>query len=496
MAISPTKAPIEPGFVQRLVQGLQYTFTGAWFGPGNPSRPLAEAKEDQTVGRRFNYPAQYNVNTTPKRGEGTTFADLRGLADSYDLLRLCIETRKDQMAAQVIDFRFRDKGKKESDRRIELLRDFFHYPDKQNDWETWLRMLIEDLLVIDAPCIYPRLTLGGQLFSLDPVDGATINRILDGYGRVPMSPDPAYQQILHGMTAVDYTQEELIYRPRNMRTNRVYGFSPVEQIITTVNIALRRQLHQLQYFTDGNVPNSIFSVPETWNPDDVRQFQEWWDSVTIGTSKNYGRFVPHGVNIMDTKQAAFGQNDEIMNEWLSRVVCYCFNIAPTQLVKTNNRATSDTQKETADSEGLAPTKQWLKNLIDFIVHQYFGFGDLEMHYVDQEVLDPLTKAQIDKIYLDAKVLDPDEVRNDLGLDPLTPEQRERLAPPPQVPAAGGKSNAQDPPGGGEASDEPVEKSQRPLIGKLHLHMPPVQTGDTLIEAHFADGKVVEAHVKR
>jgi hypothetical protein len=504
----PAKTQIEPGILQRLVQGLRYTFTGAWMGPSSPAQPVADKPSDQTAGRRFNYPVAYNINLTPKRNEGITFSELRGLADAYDLVRLCIETRKDQMCALEIDFRFRDKTKKGDDRRIDFLRDFFRFPDRENDWDTWLRMLLEDLLVIDAPTLYPRMTRGGEIYGFEPVDGATINRVIDGYGRTPVPPDPAYQQILHGMPAINYTKDEIIYRPRNLRTNKVYGFSPVEQIVTTVNIALRRQLHQLTYFTEGNVPNSLFSVPESWNPDDIRQFQEWWDSVTTGTSKNYGRFVPHGVNVIDTKQAAFGQNDHVMNEWLSRIVCYCFNVSPTQLVQTNNRATAENQLEIAEAEGIAPTKKWLKSLIDHLIHNYFGFNDLEMHYVEQKEIDPKVQAEIDQIYINLGVVDPEEVRNDLGLAPLTDEQRARIEDRRRAsfPADQSISQQQQPISDSDENDgqsddgknkqSQAEKISGPLIGKLEVHMPPVHTGDTLIEAHFSDGSIKETKIAR
>ena len=31
----------------------------------------------------------------------------------------------------------------------------------------------------------------------------------------------------------------------------------------SVNIALRRQLYQLQYYTEGNVPEALIALPET-----------------------------------------------------------------------------------------------------------------------------------------------------------------------------------------------------------------------------------------
>ena len=65
---------------------------------------------------------------------------------------------------------------------------------------------------------------------------------------------PAYQQVLKGLPAVDYSARDIIYRPRNVRAHRVYGYSPVQQVLMTVNIALRRQLWQLDYLPKARSP--------------------------------------------------------------------------------------------------------------------------------------------------------------------------------------------------------------------------------------------------
>jgi len=57
--------------------------------------------------------------------------------------------------------------------------------------------------------------------------------------------------------------------PRNPRPHKVYGYSPVEQIVLTVNVALRRALSQLQYYTEGNVPEALIVVPPTGMPGGV-----------------------------------------------------------------------------------------------------------------------------------------------------------------------------------------------------------------------------------
>lgn len=443
---------IEIGLVERVAGALRYVFTGkepVWFGPQNPLPPVAPANERESVaGRQFDYPVGFNQRTQPRGDEVVSFAQMRALADGYDIMRLVIETRKDQLAKLRWHVRPKDE-KKTADDRCKAITDFLAMPDREHTWDEWLRMLLEDLFVIDAPTLYARPTKGGQLYALEPVDGTTIKRVIDEHGRTPEAPLPAYQQILKGVPAIDYTRDELIYKPRNLRTHKLYGYGPVEQVIMTVNIAIRRQLNQLSYYTEGNIPNTIFRVPKEWNPDQIKQFQRWWDELTSGQSKHVGRFIPEGPDPIDTKQQAL--KDEY-DEWLARVICFAFSISPTPFVKQMNRATADNATEQALTEGLAPIMNWVKNLIDYVVVKYFGAADLEFSWQEEDATSPLEQAQIAQIYLSGKVLTPDEVRQDLGRDPLTPEEREAAFPLPPAPV---------PPGGaGDEEDGPVPPQKK------------------------------------
>ncbi len=131
-------------------------------------------------------------------------------------------------------------------------------------------MLIEDLLVIDAATIYPRYDRGGKLYALDVIDGATIKPLIGEDGRAPEPPDPAYQQVLHGVPAADFSAEELLYLPRNVRAHRLYGMSPVEHAALTVNIALRREAATLDYYRTGSSPDAFATLPKEWTIDPGR----------------------------------------------------------------------------------------------------------------------------------------------------------------------------------------------------------------------------------
>jgi len=421
----PVKTPIATGVIDRVVRGVKYVVSGAepsdWFSPSQPLPPFAQ---EQAEGRQFDYQTGYNLQQRPKVYEGVTFAELRALADGLDILRLVIETRKDMLCKMTFLIKPVDEGK-EQDARCEEIQNFLRFPDKEHSWEEWLRMVLEDLFVCDAPTLYPRYTYGNTLYALEPMDGATIKRVIDGQGRTPVPPEVAYQQILKGVPAVDYSRDELIYKPRNLRTNKVYGYSPVEQILLTVNTALRRQVSQLQYYTDGDAVDRILSVPAEWNPDQVAQFREWWASMLAGNTgaRRQTMFVPNGVTSVNTKEELLKDS---YDEWLARVICYAFSIAPSAFISDVNRATATTNKLTAEEEGLQPVMQWIKSLIDYIIVKYFGYDDLCMQWEDEASPDPMMQAQINQIYINAGIKTANEVREELGLDAL----EEPETPPP------------------------------------------------------------------
>lgn len=498
----------EPGTVERIAGAVRYLFTGKepiWFGPLNPLPPLApEDQKPSVAGRQFDFPVGYNQRIRPRDGEAVTFAEMRSLADGYDIMRLVIETRKDQMAKLRWTIRPKDPKAKIDD-RCKAITEFFASPDREHTWDEWLRMLLEDLFVIDAPALYARPTIGGQLYALEPIDGATIKRVIDEHGRTPLPPLPAYQQILKGVPAINYTRDELIYKPRNPRTHKLYGFSPVEQVIMTVNIALRRQVNQLQYYTEGNVPEALASVPKEWNPDQIAQFQMYWDTLLEGdtAARRHLKFIPDGVNYKETKAPPLKDD---YDEWLARVICFAFSIEPTPFVKQQNRATAQTAREQSLQEGLAPIMQWVNTLCDSIVVRYFKAPDLEFTWQEEESQSPLEAAQVSQIYLSGKVLTPDEVRQDLGRDPLTPEERAAAFPAPPMLATPEEDNPAKP--GDEKTPEPpasekvtkVKKKpavttidrERPAIVKLRAKLDKVVAGFLKDKAKDIAAQVVAA----
>ncbi len=415
--------PMEPGFVERLASAWRYVTAGdasawnIWFGPGAPPTP----QQPEVGGRQFDFATSANMNWQPRATDTVGFQTLRDLADGYDLLRLVITTRKDQLAK--LEWTIKPKDPKaEPDDRCKKIEDFLQCPDRVNGWDQWNRMFWEEVFVPDALTILPQRTLGGDPFALNIIDGTTIKPIVGIDGRRPLT-GAAYQQVIKGIPVADFTPDMLYYRPHEVRANKIYGYSKVEQVITTVNIALRRQLYQLQYYTDGSTPDLIFSCPENWSIKQIKEFWETWRSELAGNTgkRRQGMFIPNGMKPVDVKEQAL---KDMYDEWLARIICYCFSVPPQALVKEQNRATADTQKDMSKEEGLLPLMKFQKGVMDGIIRDFFGAPDLQFSWKQEAASSPVEQAAIDKSDVEAKIRTVNEVREARGLEGLPDEPAE------------------------------------------------------------------------
>ena len=359
MSDDALRRPLPPSVFARLAQATRYAITGVspdtWFGPLQPLAPMAPP---EVKGRQFDYPFGANLNYIPRAEDGISFAELRGLADALPLLRAVIETRKDQIAGQSYAVRARARADTpDASKSIDAVASFLARPDRRHSFADWLRMLVEEMLVIDAATIYPRYARGGALYSLDIIDGATIKPLIGEDGRAPEPPDPAYQQILKGVPAADFSADELIYLPRNLRSHRLYGMSPVEQIALTVNIALRRDAATLDYYRTGSSPDAFATLPKEWTADQIRSFQDYFDALMSGNlaRRRMTKFMPADFKLIETRQPPLKDQ---YDEWLARIICYAFSV-PASAVRRAGQSRDQRDVAPAGDAGRAGSAQGL-----------------------------------------------------------------------------------------------------------------------------------------
>ena len=392
---------------------LGQAVTDAVFSPGQPLAP-----PDQEPVRVWDFPAGVNAVITPRAAEPFSFAHLRAFSN-VELVRLGIETRKDQLES--LHWRFNPREgvapTPALQARTAQLTQFWRRPDGVHPFAAWLRLAVEDLLAIDAPAFEKRRARAGRLIGLDVVPGDTLKLLVDETGRTPVPPAPAYQQIIKGRVWADLSTLDLLYAPRNRRPGHVLGFSPVEQIVVTIQTVINRQAAQLAYFTEGNAPQGFLTAPEGWGPSQIRELQLWLNAQLAGQPSERAKLIwtPAGAAYQSLKDPPLKDD---FDEWLARIVAFAFSLPPTPFVRQMNRATAGEDQDRSLEEGLAPLKHWVGRLIDGVNEADFGETDLEFAWVDTPEIDPQVQADVDDKSLRNGSATVNEVRQRRGLTPV------------------------------------------------------------------------------
>lgn len=372
---------------------------------------------------RYQFPYAYNQTWTPRRNALTPFQTLRLLADVADMCRICIETRKEQIGSLDFDIVSRDgKGKKVSTKGLEAAKAAFSRPDKKRSFKTWMGMAIEEVLVIDALSIYRRKTRKGDHFSWEIKDGSTILPLLDDGGDTPAAPEVAYRQIIYGrpVKGGDTTVDSLYYRPRCVRTHTPYGLSPTEAVLLTINAALNREMFNLRYYTDGNVPHALLDAPKDWNKEQIQQFQVYVDEYFSGdlAARRKMKVVANGM-ASSVKMLAEPDFSGKYDEWLLKIICASYGVPPAEVGFTAdiNKSTSQGQENISYRRGVRPLTGYLEDLFNEMLEFDLDMPEFKATFSGGESEDELKQAETDKIYVDMGVKSIDELRIDQGEEP-------------------------------------------------------------------------------
>jgi SPP1 gp7 family putative phage head morphogenesis protein len=382
-------------------------------GPFAPGIPLTPFDGVSGMPRAWNFPTGYNIKSRADRDGRLDFQLLKALTDTYDVAAACINHRIDDVRS--LDWSIRpadwvERGDGDSD-AVDRAKAALRRPDGRNGFRSWLAMYLQDVLRYDAGCLYRRRNMIGQVCALEVVSGTTIAPVLDYYGRRPMSPAPAYVQYVDGQPWEWLTEDDLIYQPFRPQPDSPYGIAPLEHVLLTANTHMRFQKHWMDWFTEGNIPEGFATAPETiTTPEQLEQWEAYWAAMNTDTRvKHKLKMVPHGTVMSFPQEKNF---DPTFPLYLMRVVCAAYHVTPNDLGFTEdvNRATGDTQVDVQFRIGTLPLVQHIQDILTAYLQDDLGLPVVFEFDTGQESEDRVATAQADKIYMDAAVVSPDEIR--------------------------------------------------------------------------------------
>lgn len=397
-------------------------------GPGDPLPPRIPALGYPP--REHQYPLGFNYIPTPRTEGGKTysFAQLRAWADMCPYFRLAVEYRKKQLRARSFEVVPVEDPRSPAARRkhqeeIDRVKTFLETPNRVDGLglSTWLGQAVEEALTVDALCFFKQWHFNGTL-SYVQIDGATIKPVIDPWGHVV-----AYQQILYGMPATryqasildEYDKGELAYWVYNPRVNGVYGTSAIEEILPVILTAIKRSQTHLAWYTDGNIPDAFLSTPEGWTAEQIIRYQKFLDEeLTSTTQRRRARLLPYGSSYVQAKPFAFSKEEE---DAIAAIVLAYLGVPKMVLVSQVNRATAEAQQEDAGDVGLAPLIRWLEENLTQVIQGDLGASELKVICTDGLAGQDDAAAERFVKLVGARILTENEVRAEMGRDPLGDE---------------------------------------------------------------------------
>ena len=438
------------------------TDDGRGMEPGVPLEPTVVTPD--ALPRSYEVRVGTNLNVSPRSEDPrlAPFAMLRALADSHGTTRAVIQSIRSAVLSSDWDLVVREKYKTEAKALqgdVDALKTFFDMPDRSTPWDAWTSKLIDELLVTDAVTLLPRTDRARRPIALQLIDGTTIKPIADLLGQAPLPPAPAYQQILYGRPETEFSTAQILYRPKNARSWTLYGQPPVEMIAIIINLAIRRELHYLHFYTTGTLPDALYRVPAAWTDQQIQKIQDFFDSRMEGESaRRAGRmwFVPGGADsgYEPTKDEEWKYE---FDEYVNRVVSFAFGVSPMWVAKMVNRASAEQMDQGQNTQGVEPVKRFIRARINEYIRVWMGIPWAEFIWIEaREENEQLALEEDDRLLArGARTLDQVRARrgeeplpDKLGAEPLiyTAQGAVRLRdvlegpPDPQEPGAGGGGN--------------------------------------------------------
>jgi hypothetical protein len=437
------------------------------FGPGMPITPGAINPIDPATGRpmprRYEYQVAQNINITETRL--VPFKTLRAAADQIDILRRCIEVTKSKLTGLDWDIvlgsdasekivaeiggdhvRAMAQARENFTEEINRLRTFWENPDRANGltWTDWLMTLAEEVLVIDAWAVYPQPSVGGDLYGFQILDGSTIKPLIDDRGMRPMPPNAAYQQILYGFPRSEFaandddpqadgefSSDDLAYMVRNRRSISVYGFSPVERALPLADIYLRRQQWIRAEYTDGVLPELMFTTDEDWgnNPDLLRAYENILNDDLAGQTeqRKRARLLPKGLSPVVNE--GYGEKfKDTLDDYLITSICGHFGVQPGEIGFApkgglGGAGFEEGRADTAEALGIQPLANWISKMITNLSYTYLKMPrELEFRLMTSKRMDNESSARKAQIEVTSAGKTINERRSELGLPLLDTPQ--------------------------------------------------------------------------
>lgn len=414
-----------------------------------------QPKVDQNTKSFFIDPLEFNANLGYKdKPFSLTYVTLKRMSKT-PIINSIIKTRKNQVAdfaepqenkySTGFVIRKKPKGGVEQkmdnkDKKIAFaITDFILKGGNTSQWgyddfDTFVRKIVEDSLVYDQMTFECVRNRRGQLESFIATDAATF-RMADSFfdkdydnvffqrhganvwkDRSDFGPKvhgyyPAYVQVYQNMKVNEFYPWELCFGIRNPSTSiwaNGYGCSELEELINVVTSMLWSDEYNRRFFSQGSAPKGFFRVKGTNNEAALQQFKQQWQSMITGVMQSWKTpVIEADVDWIDLQKNNRDMEYSSWIEYLIKIACAVYSIDPSEIgwdISRSNgngglfEGSQEQRLKHSKDKGLYPLLKFLQRKLNkYIIEQINPDYELVFVGLNGLTIEEELKMDIDKV---------------------------------------------------------------------------------------------------
>lgn len=348
----------------------------------------------------------------------------RRWARTSEWVRGAIQIRRSQVSSADWDIVPYDQRRPYSKRLQMELKERLRSPNPRNDsFRSFIEMVVDDILTLDAGCIEKVRSLDGQVRELWPVDGAEVgvSALWDGD---PKEARYFWYPNFANEAKARWKNDDFIYMVAHPRTDSPIGSPPLE----TLALAIESELNSSEYNrrqVAGAAPDGVMDLGEGMSEQQIMRFRSFFENEVSG--RGALGFIG------GTKGAQFinfhrGNREMQFLEWqiyLVRKIAVVMGLTPQDLGVTFdiNRSTSEIQVQISEDRGLRPLMSIIQETMtqEYIWDRGFGGPDnnLAFRFTALNLKESSAKAEIlDKALAGVPWRYVNEARIEEGREPI------------------------------------------------------------------------------
>ena len=312
----------------------------------------------------------------------------------------------------------------ETQKHIEEVEALIHNPNKRDEsFEMLRRKILKDILIYDAGAL-EIVYQGEKPAELCDLPGDRMRISVDENGYYNEEAFYLIPKLKPGETwkkdnAVPFSQEEVIYFMQNPRAGGVYGLSPIESLVNSIEADLNAGEYNANFFLNNAEPSGIINLKGLPKAE-LTRFKNFWKQ-DLKTYKNAHKIfitnIEKGIEWLKTSENAKDMQFMEYQKWLLQKILTVYRVKPFVLGiidETTGKLNSAEQWIAFKESAIDPLLSMEAYLYTTkLINAGFGYDDVKIEFESIDIRDESAEAERAVKLVTSGIMTINEVRKKL-----------------------------------------------------------------------------------